>query len=112
MPGGSWPRLGRRPVATRSRFHTRVVVIKRQNATSTPGVSARLTSVEPNEKATTTATTATHPSVFVLGRWREDFTTGRFAVQIGFEVDPLHVGNLGPQRALRFVDRVRPIWPR
>ena len=38
----------------------------RQNATSTPGDSARLTSVELSENATTSPTTASTPSVFGL----------------------------------------------
>ena len=38
----------------------------RQNATSTPGDSARFTSVELSEKAMTTPTTASAPNVFAL----------------------------------------------
>ena len=39
---------------------------RRQNATSTPAVSARLTSVELSENATTSPSTASTPSVFAL----------------------------------------------
>ena len=45
----------------------RVAMTILQNATSTPGVSARLTSVELNEKAITMAMTASAPNVFALG---------------------------------------------
>ena len=44
----------------------------RQNATSTPGDSARLTSVELSENATTSPTTASTPSVFAPRRIRGD----------------------------------------
>ena len=40
-----------------------LTVTMRQNATRTPGESARLTSVELSENATTSPTTATMPSV-------------------------------------------------
>ena len=43
-----------------------VTVTNRQNASSTPGVSARLTRVELSENATTTPTTASAPSVRAL----------------------------------------------
>ena len=56
----------RRPVLHRTTFHTRLTATRRQNATSTPGVSARLTSVELSENATTSPTTASTPSVFAL----------------------------------------------
>ena len=47
-------------------FHTTLTAIIRQNATRTPGDSARFTSVELNENATTSPTTASTPSVFAL----------------------------------------------
>ena len=56
----------RRPVRHRTTFHKRLTVAKRQNATSTPGVSARLTNVELNENATTSPRTASTPSAFEL----------------------------------------------
>src|SRR3954466_7393455 len=43
-----------------------LTVTRRQNARRTPGDSARLTSVELSEKATTTPTTASAPRVFAL----------------------------------------------
>ena len=57
----------RRPVLHRTAFHTTLTVTIRQNATSTPGDSARLTSVELSENATTSPTTASTPSVFADG---------------------------------------------
>ncbi len=56
----------RRPVIHSTAFHTRLTVTIRQNATRTPGVSARLTSVDDSEKATTRPTTASTPSVLAL----------------------------------------------
>src|SRR4051794_32263795 len=56
----------RRPVLHRTRFHARLTVARRQNATSTPAVSARLTNVELSENATTSPRTASSPSVFAL----------------------------------------------
>src|SRR3954466_385034 len=56
----------RRPVLHRTTFHARLTVARRQNATSTPAVSARLTSVELIENATTSPKTASSPSVFAL----------------------------------------------
>ena len=56
----------RRPVLQRYAFHTMLTVTNRQNATRTPGDSARLTSVELSEKAMTTPTTASTPKVFAL----------------------------------------------
>ncbi len=53
----------RRPVDRRYTLNTTVAMVSRQNATSTPGVSARFTSVELNEKPMTTPTTARAPSV-------------------------------------------------
>ena len=49
-------------------FQTRLTVSMRQKATSTPGVSARLTSVELSENATTSPSTASTPSVFARKR--------------------------------------------
>jgi hypothetical protein len=59
-------RVTRRPVLHRTAFQTRLTASIRQNATRTPGVSARLTSVELNENATTSPTTASTPSAFAL----------------------------------------------
>src|SRR4051812_12432936 len=56
----------RRPVLHRTRFHARLTVASRHNATSTPAVSARLTNVELSENATTSPRTASSPSVFAL----------------------------------------------
>src|SRR3954470_12687892 len=56
----------RRPVAHRTAFHSTLTVTIRQNATRTPGDSARLTSVELSENAATRPTTATTPAVFAL----------------------------------------------
>src|SRR3954466_15728272 len=56
----------RRPVLQSTAFHSRLTVTIRQNATRTPGDSARLTSVELSENATTRPTTASTPSVFAL----------------------------------------------
>src|SRR4051812_17517815 len=55
-----------RPVLQSSAFHSRLTAIIRQNATRTPGVSARLTSVELIEKAATSPTTPSTPSVLAL----------------------------------------------
>ena len=54
----------RRPVLQRYTLNTTVATVSRQNATSTPGVSARLASVELSEKPMTTPATASAPSVF------------------------------------------------
>src|SRR3954471_2036579 len=56
----------RRPVLHRTTFHARLTTAKRQNATSTPAVSARFTSVELSENPTTSPTTASTPSVLAL----------------------------------------------
>ena len=56
----------RRPVLQSTAFQITLTVTIRQNATSTPGDSARLTSVELSENATTSPTTASTPSVFAL----------------------------------------------
>src|SRR4051812_40033365 len=56
----------RRPVAHRTAFHSTLTVTIRQNATRTPGDSARLTSVELSENPPTSPTTAKTPSVFAL----------------------------------------------
>ena len=70
MPGIHTARTSRsvtrRPVLHRTTFHARLTTARRQNATSTPAVSARLTSVELSENATTSPTTASTPSVFAL----------------------------------------------
>ena len=52
----------RRPVNLRYRFQTTETVVILQNATRTPGDSARFTSVELSEKAITTPTTARRPT--------------------------------------------------
>src|SRR3954447_14728526 len=57
----------RRPVLHRNTFHTAATVAILQNARRTPGDSARLTRVELSEKARTTPTTASAPSVFPSG---------------------------------------------
>ena len=59
--------MTRRPVLQSRTFHTTLTATIRQNATRTPGDSARFTSVELSEKATTRPTTASTPSVFALG---------------------------------------------
>ena len=59
-------RVTRRPLLHRTRFHSTLTISIRQNATRTPGVSARLTSVELSEKAATSPITANTPSVFAL----------------------------------------------
>src|SRR3954462_7925551 len=56
----------RRPVLQRTTFHATLTVARRQNATSTPAVSARLTNVELSENPTTSPTTASTPSDFEL----------------------------------------------
>ena len=67
----------RRRVLQRIAFHRIDTATIRQNATSTPGDSARLTSVELSENAMTSATTATTPSVFPLSaRPRADVPGG------------------------------------
>ena len=70
MPGTSAWRTSRivtrRPVLQRKTFQTTLTVTSRQNATRTPGDSARFTSVELSEKAMTTPTTASAPNVFAL----------------------------------------------
>ena len=55
-----------RPVVQSTAFQTTLTVTMRQNATSTPGDSARFTSVELSEKATTMPTTASTPSARAL----------------------------------------------
>jgi hypothetical protein len=56
----------RRPVIQRTTFQARLTVSIRQKATRTPGASARLTSVELSENATTSPITASTPSVIAL----------------------------------------------
>ena len=56
----------RRPVLQSTAFQTTLTVTILQNATRTPGDSARLTSVELSENATTRPTTASTPSVLAL----------------------------------------------
>ena len=56
----------RRPVLHRKRFQTIVATVSLQTATSTPGDSARFTSVELSEKAMTTPATASAPNVLAL----------------------------------------------
>ena len=58
--------MTRRPVLQSTTFQTTLTVTIRQNATRTPGDSARLTSVELSENATTRPTTASTPSAFAL----------------------------------------------
>ena len=78
--------MTRRPVLQRTTFHTTLTVTSRQNATSTPGVSARLTSVELSENATTSADDREHPERLradggiqrlVAGRSRENILPRR-----------------------------------
>ena len=54
----------RRPVLQRYRLNTTVATVSLQNAMSTPGVSARLASVELSENPMTTPATASAPRVF------------------------------------------------
>src|SRR4051812_32044421 len=56
----------RRPVLQSTTFQTTLTTTIRQNATSTPGDSARFTSVELSENPTTSPSTASTPSVFAL----------------------------------------------
>src|ERR1700710_1845335 len=56
----------RRPWLQSTPFHTRLTVTIRQKATSTPGDSARLTSVELSENATTSPSTASTPTARAL----------------------------------------------
>jgi hypothetical protein len=56
----------RRAVLQSKRFQTTLTVIILQNATRTPGESARFTRVELSEKAMTRPTTARTPSAFAL----------------------------------------------
>ena len=56
----------RLPVLHSTAFQITLTVTILQNATRTPGDSARFTSVELNEKATTSPTTASTPTVFAL----------------------------------------------
>ena len=66
-------RVIRRPDRNRRRLNTTVATVKRQNATSTPGVSARFTSVELNEKPITTAAIELGISAAALHKWvRQD----------------------------------------
>src|SRR3954468_20722084 len=73
----------RRPVAHRAAIHSRLTVTIRQNATRTPGDSARLTSVELSENATTRPTTASTPSVFALNVPSRAGTSGESAAACG-----------------------------
>ena len=66
----------RRPVLQSSRFHTTVATVSLQKATRTPGVSARLTSVELSENPTTTPATASAPNVNAPGVRRCDRASG------------------------------------
>src|SRR6185312_5907061 len=64
-----------------------LTVTSRQNATSTPGDSARLTSVELSENATTIPTTASTPSAFgVSARSQVGRGTGVSARTAGMRV--------------------------
>ena len=58
--------MTRRPVLQSRTFQTTLTMTILQNATRTPGDSARLPSVELSEKATTSPTTASTPKVFAL----------------------------------------------
>ena len=58
--------MTRRPVLQSKTFQTTLTVTIRQNATRTPGDSARFTRVELSEKAMTMPTTASTPSAFAL----------------------------------------------
>src|SRR3954452_5275508 len=60
-------RVTRRPVLQSTTFQITLTVTILQNATRTPGDSARLTRVEPSENATTSPRTASTPRVFALG---------------------------------------------
>src|SRR4051812_47626559 len=60
----------RRPVLQSTAFQATLTTSMRQKATSTPGVSARLTSVELSENATTSPSTARTPSDFALSARR------------------------------------------
>jgi hypothetical protein len=66
----SAPVTRRRRVAHSRAFQRTLTRISRQNATSTPGVSARLPSVELSENAATSPMTARTPSVLALARDR------------------------------------------
>ena len=70
MPGSQTRRTSsnvtRRPVTHSTAFHSTLTVTIRQKATRTPGDSARLTSVELSENATTSPITARTPSVLAL----------------------------------------------
>src|SRR3954467_5736746 len=57
----------RRPVRQSTAFQITLTVTILQNATRTPGDSARLTRVELSENATTSPRTASTPRVFALG---------------------------------------------
>ena len=61
-------RVTRRCVRHSSRFHRTLTATIRHIAISTPGVSARLTSVELSENPTTTPMTASTPSVLAFSR--------------------------------------------
>ena len=61
-----------RPVPSSSRFHRMLTVTMRQNATRTPGDSARFTSVELSENATTRPMTASTPNALALRPIRRD----------------------------------------
>jgi len=56
----------RRPLLHRKQFQTIVATVSLHTATSTPGDSARFTSVELSEKAMTTPATASAPNVRAL----------------------------------------------
>ena len=58
--------MTRRPVLQSTAFQIRLTVTILQNATRTPGDSARFTSVELSENATTSPMTANTPSVLAL----------------------------------------------
>jgi hypothetical protein len=73
----------RRPLIHSTAFQTTLTVSIRQNATSTPGDSARLTSVELNENAITSPTTASTPSVLALSGVREEVSAAWVAALTG-----------------------------
>src|SRR3954452_2253160 len=77
------PHVTRRPVLHRTAFQRTLTVTIRQNATRTPGDSARLTSVELSENATTRPTTASTPSVFALNVPSRAGTSGESAAACG-----------------------------
>src|SRR3954447_2525801 len=87
----------RRPVLQRTTFHARLTVTSRQNATSTPAVSARFTNVELSENATTNPRTASTPTVFALSPRTQ--TGARAACETALIRS--HYGVLGPSTTAR-----------